>query len=307
MNEAAESQIICAAADQTVLVVEEGITRGSDGSRACELLTQVGASMLGAVLGRPIQKNGHAEPFSTLPVVNRVPPPAPRQSLYLTVPVREKRIEGRGASEESASPRARVNASTEGVDSPPVALAESAVAAALGEHAARRHQRSTGWSRQYPPQQKRGVAAEAPSDEVAVPSVEPDEAARTPENGLLIDAGVGANAALEEEPEAVALRTCLEEQTKNLHPRNLHRKNLLSKDLRRMRRACPQQPRRRQPKVRRARADIVGAAADVIALGAPRVMRSRPSKPSGPYAPRRAYRRAPKIIGAARTTRGRPP
>ena len=104
VNEAAESQIICAAADQTVLVVEEGITRGSDGSRACELLTQVGASMLGAVLGRPIQKNGHAEPFSTLPVVNRVPPPARRQSLYLTVPVREKRIEGRGASEERLAP-----------------------------------------------------------------------------------------------------------------------------------------------------------------------------------------------------------
>ena len=182
VNEAAESQIICAAADQTVLVVEEGITRGSDGSRACELLTQVGASMLGAVLGRPIQKNGHAELFSTLPVVNRVPPPAPRQSLYLTVPVRDKRIEGRGASEESASPRARVNASTEGVGSPPVALAESEVAPALAS---------------TPPD-----AINAPQGGVA--NTRHNRAARTPENGLLIDAGAGANAALEEEPEAVA-------------------------------------------------------------------------------------------------------
>jgi succinoglycan biosynthesis transport protein ExoP len=73
VNEAAESQIICAAADQTVLVVQEGITRGNDGSRACGLLTQVGASMLGVVLGRPVQKKRHAELFSTLPVVDRTP------------------------------------------------------------------------------------------------------------------------------------------------------------------------------------------------------------------------------------------
>jgi hypothetical protein len=72
--EAAESQVICAAVDRTVLVLEEGTTRGSDGSRACELLAQVGASLLGAVLGRPVKKWEHAEPFSTLPVADSPTP-----------------------------------------------------------------------------------------------------------------------------------------------------------------------------------------------------------------------------------------
>jgi Mrp family chromosome partitioning ATPase/capsular polysaccharide biosynthesis protein len=111
VNEAAESQIICAVADQTVLVVEERKTRGSDGSRACELLTQVGASMLGAVLGRPARKNGHAEPFSIM---------------------RDLLAESGGANEEDASPQARVSPPpwTDETDSaPPVPLAESTVAA----------------------------------------------------------------------------------------------------------------------------------------------------------------------------------
>ena len=229
VNEAAESQIICAAADQTVLVVEEGITRGSDGSRACELLTQVGASMLGAVLGRPVQKNGHAEPFSTLPVVNMVRPPVPTPSPYLTVPVRELLVEGGGASEEGASPRARVNspqASTDGIDSaPPVALAESAVAAVPASASAppdaldARQGRVAKTPRMRTVKKAVAVAAEARSDEVAVPSVEPDEAAQTPEDALLVYTDVVAEAGLEEEPEAAALEErALEEQTKEPAP-----------------------------------------------------------------------------------------
>jgi Mrp family chromosome partitioning ATPase/capsular polysaccharide biosynthesis protein len=134
VNDAAESQIICAAADQTVLVVDTDITRGSDGSRACALLNQVGASMLGAVLGRPVQKWEDAEPFSTLPVVDMVRRPLPTRSSDSTLPVGELLVEGGGVCEEDASPQVRVSspqAWTDGVESaPPVALAESAVAAA---------------------------------------------------------------------------------------------------------------------------------------------------------------------------------
>jgi capsular polysaccharide biosynthesis protein len=127
VNEAAESQIICAAADQTVLVVEKGITRGSDGSRACESLTQVGASMLGVVLGRPVQHNGHAEPFSTLPVLDTGRRPQKTPPSHATAPVPDPLVVGGGAEDEHASPRINSpRAGTEGIDSaPPVALAES--------------------------------------------------------------------------------------------------------------------------------------------------------------------------------------
>jgi capsular polysaccharide biosynthesis protein/MinD-like ATPase involved in chromosome partitioning or flagellar assembly len=130
VNEAAESQIICAAADQTVLVVEERVTRGSEAIRACELLTQVGASMLGAVLGRPVQKPGNAEPFSTLPVVDMVRHPLPTPSPDLTGSVPESLVK-RGESEEDTLPETRGDSPqvwTDRIDSaPPVVLAESAV------------------------------------------------------------------------------------------------------------------------------------------------------------------------------------
>lgn len=51
--DAAESQVICAAADRTILVIEEGVTRASDAAEACELLDQVGATLLGVVIARP--------------------------------------------------------------------------------------------------------------------------------------------------------------------------------------------------------------------------------------------------------------
>jgi Mrp family chromosome partitioning ATPase/capsular polysaccharide biosynthesis protein len=229
VNEAAESQIICAAADQTVLVVEEGMTRGSDGSRACELLTQVGASVLGAVLGHPVQKNGHAEPFSTLPFANMVRRPVPTQSPDLTVPVPELLVEGGGASEEASSPRARVNsprASTDGIDSaPPVALAESALAAVPASASAPTDAMDPPQGRVAKTPRMRtvkkavAIAAKAPSDEVAAPFMGPEEAAPTPEDALLVDADVVAEAALAEKPEAAALEApSLEEQPKEPAP-----------------------------------------------------------------------------------------
>lgn len=75
VNEAAESQIICAAADRTILVIEEDVTTASDGARSCELLTQVGTRLLGAVIGRRVQRKELAAPFSTLPRVDVVPRP----------------------------------------------------------------------------------------------------------------------------------------------------------------------------------------------------------------------------------------
>jgi succinoglycan biosynthesis transport protein ExoP len=132
VNEAAEGQIICAAADQTVLVVETGRTRGSEGSRACESLTQVGASMLGAVLGRPVQQNAQAEPFSTLPVVGTGRRPLPTQPSDVTPPARQPSVEGGGAGDEDAPPpMMSPGARTEEIDfAPTVALVESEGAAA---------------------------------------------------------------------------------------------------------------------------------------------------------------------------------
>src|SRR5918995_4340852 len=102
VNEAAESQIICAAADRTVLVVEEGITPGRDASRACQSLIQVGASLLGGVLGRPLPTKRHAEPFSTLSVQDTLSSPSAPQSTYSTSPNAEV-VVGAGANEGDPS------------------------------------------------------------------------------------------------------------------------------------------------------------------------------------------------------------
>lgn len=50
--EAAESQVICATADRTILVVEENSTRAADAVEACQLLEQVEATLLGVVIIR---------------------------------------------------------------------------------------------------------------------------------------------------------------------------------------------------------------------------------------------------------------
>jgi polysaccharide biosynthesis transport protein len=102
VNDAAESQIICAAVDRTVLVVEEGVTRADDASHARDVLTQVGASVLGAVIGRATPHGDHSEPFATLPVVDLVRRPLPTRSSYSTLPVRELVIEGDDASPDRA-------------------------------------------------------------------------------------------------------------------------------------------------------------------------------------------------------------
>jgi len=49
--EAAESQVICASADRTILVLEEGVTRATDAVEARERLERVHVQLLGAVLG----------------------------------------------------------------------------------------------------------------------------------------------------------------------------------------------------------------------------------------------------------------
>jgi Mrp family chromosome partitioning ATPase len=48
--EAAEGQVICAAADRTILVVEENATRAGDAAEACQILEQVEATVLGVVI-----------------------------------------------------------------------------------------------------------------------------------------------------------------------------------------------------------------------------------------------------------------
>ncbi|MGH3914913.1 MAG: hypothetical protein ACRDTC_16120 [Pseudonocardiaceae bacterium] len=48
--EAAESQVICATADRTILVIEENATRAGDASEACQLLDQVETTLLGVVI-----------------------------------------------------------------------------------------------------------------------------------------------------------------------------------------------------------------------------------------------------------------
>ena len=53
--EAAESQIVCATADSTIVVVDEGVTRGSDAGDACRLLASVHASVIGVVIVQPLR------------------------------------------------------------------------------------------------------------------------------------------------------------------------------------------------------------------------------------------------------------
>jgi Mrp family chromosome partitioning ATPase/capsular polysaccharide biosynthesis protein len=130
VNEAAESRIICAAADQTVLVVEERVTRAREATRACESLTQVGASMLGAVLGRPVKTKRDAEPFSTVADTVHHPLPTPSK---LTAPAGEP-LTTSTESDEDTLPQPAANTPQPGtnqIDSPPaVSPAKSSATAA---------------------------------------------------------------------------------------------------------------------------------------------------------------------------------
>ncbi|MBC2642972.1 MULTISPECIES: hypothetical protein [unclassified Rhodococcus (in: high G+C Gram-positive bacteria)] len=70
ITEAAEAQVMCAAADAVVLVVERGTTRVPETVEACRLLGQVGSRLLGAVIIDP-----RCTPRS-------VPTPSPDESAY---------------------------------------------------------------------------------------------------------------------------------------------------------------------------------------------------------------------------------
>lgn len=71
--EAAEAQVICASADRTILVLEEGVTRTSDAMEARERLERVHVQLLGAVIGE--SADGQVLPRAAGHPT--APPPAP--------------------------------------------------------------------------------------------------------------------------------------------------------------------------------------------------------------------------------------
>lgn len=56
--DAAESQVVCASADRTILVMEEGVTKASEALEAFDRLKRVHATLLGAVIGRASSSGG---------------------------------------------------------------------------------------------------------------------------------------------------------------------------------------------------------------------------------------------------------
>lgn len=94
INDAAESQVLCAAADRVVLVIEQNTTRAADAAEACRLLEQVDATVLGAVMTGP-----GAVPEDPVPIGNPEPPgpTGDRQSLFLPGTVDPADRTGRGA------------------------------------------------------------------------------------------------------------------------------------------------------------------------------------------------------------------
>lgn len=74
--EAAEAQVICASADRTILVLEEGVTRASDAIEAQGRLERVHVQLLGAVLGHSAE--GQSLPR---PTGGARPAPANRQPV----------------------------------------------------------------------------------------------------------------------------------------------------------------------------------------------------------------------------------
>jgi succinoglycan biosynthesis transport protein ExoP len=85
INEAAESQVVCATADRVVLVIEQDATRAADAAEACQLLEQVDATLLGVVMtGRgpaaenPLPIGSPDTPTPPTPPTSSTPPaPAP--------------------------------------------------------------------------------------------------------------------------------------------------------------------------------------------------------------------------------------
>ncbi|MDF3303692.1 hypothetical protein P3H15_01555 [Rhodococcus sp. T2V] len=116
INEVAEGQVICASVDGVILVFERAVTRGPDAVRACELLDQVDATVLGAVVvesrtakapssrrrvPRWLVPWRHAEPTAVDEVLSTGEPDAPptdmRDELRATVPGAAPASAGNGA------------------------------------------------------------------------------------------------------------------------------------------------------------------------------------------------------------------
>lgn len=77
---APESHVLCAAANRTILVVEEGVTRAAAAAEACRALEQAGANILGVVVIRPLRRRAAARleaARSTTPALTPGPAGAP--------------------------------------------------------------------------------------------------------------------------------------------------------------------------------------------------------------------------------------
>ncbi|MFF2107816.1 hypothetical protein [Rhodococcus koreensis] len=116
INEVAEGQVICASVDGVILVFERAVTRGPEAVRACELLDQIDATVLGAVVVEsrtakaPLSRRRvprwlvpwrHVEPAAVDDVLSAGEPDAPptdvRDELRATVPDAAPASAGNGA------------------------------------------------------------------------------------------------------------------------------------------------------------------------------------------------------------------
>ncbi|MGQ0574875.1 MAG: Wzz/FepE/Etk N-terminal domain-containing protein [Pseudonocardia sp.] len=86
--EAAEAQVICASADRTILVLEEGVTKGTDAVEARERLERVHVQLLGAVLGRSAEGTSLPRPAGSRPSTSARPPAngTPTQAVPAVAP-----------------------------------------------------------------------------------------------------------------------------------------------------------------------------------------------------------------------------
>jgi len=73
--DAAEAQVICASADRTILVLEEGVTKAADAIEARERLERVHVRLLGAVLGHSAEGASLVRSPSTPSLASPVWPP----------------------------------------------------------------------------------------------------------------------------------------------------------------------------------------------------------------------------------------
>ena len=84
--EAAEAQVICASADRTILVLEEGVTRASEAVEAFQRLERVHVDLLGAVIGQSAATSLIPRPSSRAPRPSPPPPPPPPTTPPPTTP-----------------------------------------------------------------------------------------------------------------------------------------------------------------------------------------------------------------------------